>query len=69
MRANKLTLNPDKAEVLLMGLETILGGNCDLVLDGVVLSRKDQVRNVGVLLGLALLLDKQVAAMVMSAFH
>lgn len=45
-----------------------LGSRCDLILDGVVFFQKAQVRSLGVLLDTLLLLDKQVVAVVRSAF-
>ncbi|KAF7235371.1 Histone-lysine N-methyltransferase PRDM9 [Varanus komodoensis] len=58
MRANKLKLNPDKMEVLLVGG---LGfGEGDLVWHGVALPLKDKVRSLGVLLDPELLLEAQV---------
>uniref|UniRef100_A0A8D2J9T3 Reverse transcriptase domain-containing protein n=1 Tax=Varanus komodoensis TaxID=61221 RepID=A0A8D2J9T3_VARKO len=64
MRANKLKLNPAKAEVLLVGRSSSwIGG-----LDGVALPLKDRVRSLGVLLDPELSLEAQVTAVARSAF-
>lgn len=68
MRVKGLKLSPDKMEIFL------LGGDPDWLpgLNGVTLSLKDQVRNLDVLLGLTLSIEKQISAVVSSAlfqFH
>ena len=68
MGANKLQLNPDKTEVLLVSQKTDLGIGIRLVRDGVTLPLKTQVRSLGVLLDSALSLDAQVLAVARSAF-
>lgn len=55
--------------VLVIGSDSILRGGYDLILDEVVPTRKDQVCILGVVLDLALLLDKQVGAVARSAFY
>ncbi|KAF7249036.1 Peripheral myelin protein 22 [Varanus komodoensis] len=68
MRANKLKLNPDKMEVLLVGGSGFGMGDFDLVLNGVALPLKDRVRSLGVLLDPELSLEAQVTAVARSAF-
>ncbi|KAF7242123.1 Transcription factor COE2, partial [Varanus komodoensis] len=68
MRANKLKLNPDKMEVLLVGGSGFGEGGFDLVLNGVALPLRDKVRSLGVLLDPELSLEAQVTAVVRSAF-
>ncbi|KAF7245399.1 RNA-directed DNA polymerase from mobile element jockey [Varanus komodoensis] len=68
MRANKLKLNPDKTEVLLVGGSNSWVGDLDLVLNGVALPLKDRVCSLGVLLDLELTLEAQVSAVARSAF-
>lgn len=63
MRLNKPRVNLDKTEVVLVGPDLTMGSDCDMMLEGVVLPPKDQVRSLGVLLDLVLLLDKQVVAL------
>ncbi|KAF7243419.1 RNA-directed DNA polymerase from mobile element jockey [Varanus komodoensis] len=60
VRANKLRLNPDKTEVLLVGSSGFGEGDLDLVLSGVALPLKDKVRSLGVLLDPELSLEAQV---------
>ena len=69
MRANKLKLNPDKTEMLLVSgsSERIVG--VQPVLDGVALPLKEQVRSLGVLLEPSLSLEAQVALVAWSAFY
>ncbi|KAF7249443.1 hypothetical protein EYD10_05220 [Varanus komodoensis] len=62
MRANKLKLNPDKTEVLLVGGSSSWVGGLDLALDGVALPLKDRVHSLGVLLDPELSLEAQVTA-------
>uniref|UniRef100_A0A8D2PYI1 Reverse transcriptase domain-containing protein n=1 Tax=Varanus komodoensis TaxID=61221 RepID=A0A8D2PYI1_VARKO len=45
MKANKLKLNPDKTEVLLVGGSSSWVGDLDLVLNGVALPLKDKVHS------------------------
>ncbi|KAF7251092.1 putative RNA-directed DNA polymerase from transposon BS [Varanus komodoensis] len=68
MRANKLMLNPDKTEVLLVGGSGFRVGNLDLVLNGVALPLKDRVRSLRVLLDPVLSLEAQVTVVARSAF-
>ncbi|KAF7237117.1 putative RNA-directed DNA polymerase from transposon BS [Varanus komodoensis] len=68
MRANKLKLNPDKTEVLLVGGSGFGEGGFDLVLNGATLPLRDKVRSLGVLLDLELSLEAQVTAVARSAF-
>ncbi|KAF7246012.1 Macrophage mannose receptor 1 [Varanus komodoensis] len=68
MRANKLKLNPDKMEVLLVGGSGFGEGGFDLVLNGVALPLRDKVRSLGVLLDPELSLEAQVTAAARSAF-
>ncbi|KAF7248207.1 Polypeptide N-acetylgalactosaminyltransferase 5 [Varanus komodoensis] len=62
MRANKLRLNPDKTEVLLVGALSFGMGFLDLVLNGVALPLRDKVHSLGVLLDPELSLEAQVTA-------
>ncbi|KAF7250421.1 putative RNA-directed DNA polymerase from transposon BS, partial [Varanus komodoensis] len=59
MRANKLKLNPDKTEVLLVGGSGFGEGGFDLVLNGATLPLRDKVRSLGVLLDPELSLEAQ----------
>ncbi|KAF7235564.1 Cytosolic carboxypeptidase 4, partial [Varanus komodoensis] len=68
MRANKLKLNPDKTEVLLVGGSGFGEGELNLVLNGVALPLRDKVRSLGVLLDPELSLEAQVTAVARSAF-
>ncbi|KAF7249404.1 5-hydroxytryptamine receptor 4, partial [Varanus komodoensis] len=68
MRANKLKLNLDKTEVLLVGRSGFGEGGFDLVLNGVALLLRDRVRSLGVLLDPELSLEAQVTAVARSAF-
>lgn len=68
MRINKLRLNPDKAQGLMVGQYWALGSDCTWMLDGFALPWKDQFCNLVVRLDLALLLDRQVATMARRAF-
>ncbi|KAF7246017.1 putative RNA-directed DNA polymerase from transposon BS [Varanus komodoensis] len=68
MRANKLKLNPDKTEVLLVGGSGLGMGDLGLVLNGVALPLRDRVRSLGVLLDPELSLEAQVTAVARSAF-
>ncbi|KAF7253167.1 Xanthine dehydrogenase/oxidase [Varanus komodoensis] len=60
MRANKLKLNPDKTEVLLVGGSGFGEGELNLVLNGVALPLRDKARSLGVLLDPELSLEAQV---------
>ncbi|KAF7242904.1 Ankyrin repeat and fibronectin type-III domain-containing protein 1 [Varanus komodoensis] len=68
MRANKLKLNPDKTEVLLVGGSSSWVGDLDLALNGVALPLMDRVCNLGVLLDSELSLEAQVTVVARSAF-
>ncbi|KAF7239029.1 hypothetical protein EYD10_14250 [Varanus komodoensis] len=68
MRANKLKLNPDKTEVLLVGGSGFREGELNLVLNGVALPLRDKVRSLGVLLDPELSLEAQVTEVARSAF-
>uniref|UniRef100_A0A8D2Q3W3 Reverse transcriptase domain-containing protein n=1 Tax=Varanus komodoensis TaxID=61221 RepID=A0A8D2Q3W3_VARKO len=68
MRANKLKLNPDKTEVLLVGRSGFREGDLNLVMNGVVVRLRDKVRSLGVLLDPELSLEAQVTAVARSAF-
>ncbi|KAF7237138.1 Protoheme IX farnesyltransferase [Varanus komodoensis] len=68
MRTNKLKLNRDKTEVLLVGGLGFRVGDLDLVLNGVALPLRDRIRSLGVLLDPELLLEAQVTAVARSAF-
>ena len=68
MRVNKLRLNPDKLEVLLVGaLPHRLKGHFP-ALDGVKLPLKDRVHSLGVLLDPGLTLEAQVDSVSRAAF-
>lgn len=59
VEGEQLNLCPDKMEVLIVGPVSILGNDCEVMLDEVVvLPRKDEVRSLGVLLDLTFLLNK-----------
>uniref|UniRef100_A0A803TE01 ribonuclease H n=1 Tax=Anolis carolinensis TaxID=28377 RepID=A0A803TE01_ANOCA len=68
MRANKLKLNPDKTEVLLVSRKAEQGIGLQPVLDGVALPLKTQVRSLGVILDSLLSLEPQVSAVAGRAF-
>lgn len=59
-KLNKFKPNPEKTEEQVVGPDLALGSGCDLILDELVLPRKERVHSVGILLYPALL-DKQVA--------
>ena len=61
MRANKLKLNLDKTEVLLVNWKVNKAVGIPPVLDGFILPLKTQVRCLGVLLDSSLSLDAQVS--------
>ncbi|KAF7245380.1 Chitinase domain-containing protein 1 [Varanus komodoensis] len=68
MRANKLKLDPDKMEVLLVGDSSSWVGDLGPALDGVALPLKDRLRSLGVLLDPELSLQAQVTAVARSTF-
>ncbi|KAF7250254.1 hypothetical protein EYD10_03943 [Varanus komodoensis] len=68
MRANKLKLNPDKTEVLLVGGSGLRMEDLGLVLNGVALPLRDRVHSLGVLLDPELSLEAQVTVVARSAF-
>ncbi|XP_053155745.1 uncharacterized protein LOC128346445 [Hemicordylus capensis] len=69
MKVNKLRLNPDKTEVLLVGCSSAWVNDVQPVLDGVALPLKDQVHSLGVPRDPALSLEAQVASVARSAFY
>ncbi|XP_061441792.1 uncharacterized protein LOC133364873 [Rhineura floridana] len=69
MRVNKLKLNPDKTEMLLVDGFSDRMVDIYPVLDGVTLPLKDQVRSLGVFLDSSLSLEAQVASVVRNAFY
>ena len=69
MRANKLKLNPDKTEMLLVGDSSDRMVGAQPVLDGIALPLKEQVCSLGVLLEPSLSLEAQVASVAQSAFY
>uniref|UniRef100_A0A803TII9 Reverse transcriptase domain-containing protein n=1 Tax=Anolis carolinensis TaxID=28377 RepID=A0A803TII9_ANOCA len=68
MRRNKLKINPDKTEVLLVDRKPERGIGWQPVLDGVTLPLKPQVRSLGVLLDSSLTLEAQTSAVSGRAF-
>ena len=60
MAANGLRLNPDKTEVLFWGDRVQAGVGDSLVLNGVTVPLKDQVRSLGVILDSQLSMEAQV---------
>ena len=68
MRANKLRLNPDKTEVLLVSHNANQGTEIQPELDGSTLSMKSQVHSMGVLLDSTLSLNVQVSVVAKNAF-
>uniref|UniRef100_A0A803THC7 Reverse transcriptase domain-containing protein n=1 Tax=Anolis carolinensis TaxID=28377 RepID=A0A803THC7_ANOCA len=68
MRANKLKLNPDKMEVLLVSRKAKQGIGLQPVLAGVALPLKTQVRSLGVMLDSSLSLEPQVSVVARGAF-
>lgn len=69
MKANKMKLNLDKMEIMLVGSNSILESGIMPILDEVALLLKDRVHRMGVLLDPVLVLDIQVVAVSSSAFH
>ncbi|XP_061465090.1 solute carrier family 49 member 4 isoform X2 [Rhineura floridana] len=65
---NKLKVNPEKTEVLLIGHKPSHEFKNVLILDGVPLPLKSQVRSLGILLDSALTLEPQIATVSRSAF-
>ena len=68
MRVNKLRLNPDKSEVLLVGAPPDRLKGHFPALDGVTLPLKDRVHSLGVLLDPGLTLETQVDSVSRGAF-
>ncbi|XP_061484291.1 cilia- and flagella-associated protein 95 isoform X2 [Rhineura floridana] len=68
MGGNRLKLNPDKTEVLLVGDKRRLG-DIDLVFNGVRLPLKDQVRSLGVILDSQLSMEAQILAASRAAWY
>lgn len=69
LKINKVKLNPDRMEVLLVGPNSALERDNTLMLDVVEHPVKDNVQSLGMPLVPSLLLDRQVAAVSKSAFH
>lgn len=59
LKLNKLKFDPDRDEVMLVGKADVLERWHLLVLDGMELAFAEQVNNLRVLLGIALLFEKQ----------
>ncbi|KAF7253513.1 Vacuolar protein 8 [Varanus komodoensis] len=68
MRANKLKLNPDKTEVLMVGDSSFWVSDLVPALAGVAVPLKDRVHSLGVLLDPELSLEAQVMTVARSAF-
>ncbi|XP_061487325.1 prostacyclin synthase isoform X3 [Rhineura floridana] len=69
MRANKLRLNPDKTEMLLVGGSPDQMVDVRPILDGVALPLNAQIRSLGVLLDPSLSLEAQIASVARGAFY
>ncbi|KAF7248980.1 Phosphate acyltransferase [Varanus komodoensis] len=69
MKANKLKLNPDKTEMLLVGASSDQMEGIQPVLDGAPLPLKKQFHSLGVLLEPSLALEAQMASKIQSAFY
>ncbi|XP_061477478.1 uncharacterized protein LOC133381914 [Rhineura floridana] len=69
MRTNKLRLNPDKTEMLLVDGFSDRMVDIYPVLDGVTLPLKEQVRSLGVILDSCLTLEAHVASVARNAFY
>uniref|UniRef100_A0A670JM86 Reverse transcriptase domain-containing protein n=1 Tax=Podarcis muralis TaxID=64176 RepID=A0A670JM86_PODMU len=69
MAANRLRLNPDKTEVLFLGDRTRAGVEDSLVLNGVTVPLKDQVRSLGVILDSQLSMEAQVKSVSRAAVY
>uniref|UniRef100_A0A670K1D9 Uncharacterized protein n=1 Tax=Podarcis muralis TaxID=64176 RepID=A0A670K1D9_PODMU len=67
MAANRLRLNPDKTEGLFLGDRGRVGVEDSLVLNGVTVPLKDQVRSLGVILDAQLSMEAQVKSMCRAA--
>ena len=68
MRVNKLKLNPDKMEVLLVGASLDRLEGHFPALNGVTLPLRDRVHSLGVLLDTSLTLEAQVDSVARGAF-
>uniref|UniRef100_A0A670HUI6 Reverse transcriptase domain-containing protein n=1 Tax=Podarcis muralis TaxID=64176 RepID=A0A670HUI6_PODMU len=69
MAANRLGLNPDKTEVLFLGDRRQAGVEDSLVLNGVTVPLKDQVRSLGVILDSQLSMEAQVKSVSRAAVY
>ncbi|XP_060124758.1 uncharacterized protein LOC132591228 [Zootoca vivipara] len=69
MAANRLRLNPDKTEVLFVGDRRRAGVEDSLVLNGVTVPLKDQVRSLGVILDSQLSMEAQVNSVSRAAVY
>ena len=69
MAANRLRLNPDKTEVLFLGDRRRAGVEDSLVLNGVTVPLKDQVRSLGVILDSQLSMEAQVNSVSRAAVY
>uniref|UniRef100_A0A670HMU9 Reverse transcriptase domain-containing protein n=1 Tax=Podarcis muralis TaxID=64176 RepID=A0A670HMU9_PODMU len=69
MTANRLRLNPDKTEVLFLGDRRRAGVEDSLVLNGVTVPLKDQVRSLGVILDSQLSMEAQVKSVSRAAVY
>uniref|UniRef100_A0A670II88 Reverse transcriptase domain-containing protein n=1 Tax=Podarcis muralis TaxID=64176 RepID=A0A670II88_PODMU len=69
MAANRLRLNPDKTEVLFLGDRERVGVGDSLVLNGVTVPLKDQVRSLGVILDSQLSMEAQVNSVSRAAVY
>ncbi|CAI7934913.1 Hypothetical predicted protein [Podarcis lilfordi] len=69
MAANRLRLNPDKTEVLFWGDREQAGVEDSLVLNGVTVPLKDQVRSLGVILDSQLSMEAQVNSVSRAAVY
>lgn len=68
MRVNKLRLNPDKMEILLVGISLVVGSGYTQRLAGFAFTPRVSVCSLGVLLNLSLLLDIQIAALARTTY-
>ena len=68
MRVNKLKVNPDKMEVLLVGASPDRLEGHFPAMNGVALNLRDRIRSLGVLLDPSLSLEAQVDSVARSAF-
>uniref|UniRef100_A0A670I451 Reverse transcriptase domain-containing protein n=1 Tax=Podarcis muralis TaxID=64176 RepID=A0A670I451_PODMU len=69
MAANRLRLNPDKTEVLFLGDRRRASVEDSLVLNGVTVPLKDQVRSLGVILDSQLSMEAQVKSVSRAAVY